>query len=293
MRYFQTGSRKARSLYGLVHGLQHMVVLIAHVDGVEGVVLRHHFVEFHHFPGVAVTAGGVFKAVREPYGSELQLVVENPAHFLQVFVSRLDIVGTHYRFADVAVPHEARVVDAYLVLCQAAVARPVLASFPRLVGIDEGAVSAVAADLAGDALIYAAVALGGVEQIGVGVGVDVDESGGYRQSHRIDHGIGIGAEVFAYGGDLPVADRYVALYRGLAVSGEYYAVLDDGVERALRGHLASSYAGESECGCTEHGSLEEIPSVHIIVFLCFLSGKCTSCRPPHRPEGPRARALMK
>jgi cobalt/nickel transport system permease protein len=55
--------------------------------------------------------------------------------------------------------------------------------------------------------------------------VDVDESGGYRQSHRIDHGIGIGAEVFAYGGDLPVADRYVALYRGLAVSGGVISML--------------------------------------------------------------------
>ena len=125
----------------------------------------------------------------------------------------------------------------------------------------------IAAYLAGDTLIDAAVAFGRVEQVGVGVRMDVDEARRYDETFRIHKGRRIGSQIFADSCDLPVPDGDVALDRVLSVPGMDDTVLDDGVKRIRSLYLASRHTGQAEGCSTEYGSLEEVSSVHgIIVF---------------------------
>ena len=279
-----------------------MVVLVAHVDGIKGVVLGYHLVERNHFPGVAITAGCVFKSVRQTDGAQRELLIEDSAHLLQVVFTCRYIVGSDHRFAHVAVADQAGIVDTDLIFRQAlvkavnvapgrtAVTGTILAALPGFIGVDERTVATIAADLAGDPLIDTAVPLGRVEQVGVSVRMDVDEARRYDEPFRIHKSRSVGSQVFADRSDLPVPDGDVALDRVLAVPGMDDTVLDDGVERILGLYLASRHAGQAE-GCSpEYGSLEEVSSVHgIIVFLNCLSGRSSSVRPGHRPAGLRGR----
>ena len=228
---FQAGARFAGGGDGFVHGFEHVVVLIAHMDGVEGVVLFDHFVERHHFLGVAIAAGGIFQAVRQAYGAQRELAVEHLAHFPQIVRGGFYVVGTDHGFAHVAVAADEGHIAVDVTPGRAAVPGPVFAAFPGVVAVDEGAVAAVAAQIGGDALEDAAVALGRVEQVRIGVGVDIDETGRDDQSFRVDDVVGTGAEVFAQGGNFAVADRDVAGDGRFAVAGIDDAVLDERVEK--------------------------------------------------------------
>ena len=275
----QAGTGLAGGFDGFVHGFKHMVVLVAHVDGIKGVVFGYHLVERYHFTRVAVAAGRVFESIRQADGAQRELLVEDGTHLLQVVVACRYIVGSDHRFAYVAVADQAGIVDTDLVFRQTlvkavdvapgrtAMAGTVLASFPGLIRIDERTVAAIAAYLAGDTLIDAAVAFGRVEQVGVGVRMDVDEARRYDETFRIHKGRRIGSQIFADSGDLPVPDGDVALDRVLSVPGMDDTVLDDGVKRIRSLYLASRHTGQAEGCSTEYGSLEEVSSVHgIIVF---------------------------
>ena len=295
----QPGAGEAGRFDGFVHGFEHVVVLIAHMNGIEGVVLGDNFVELHHLTRVAVAAGGIFQTVGKADGAQTELLVEDSAHLLQVVVGSLHVVGADDGFAHVAVPDQARIIDADLVFGQAfveavdvspggaSVPRPVFVALPGLVGIDERAVTAVAAYFAGDALENTAVALGRVEEIGIRVDVDVDESRRDDQPLRIDDVCSVGSQILADSGDFSATDGDVALDGRLAVAGMDDAVLDEGVESgALRGDLATGQAREAECGCAQCRCLEEISSVHIIRCFAF-SSNSPSSRPVRRRAGLR------
>ncbi len=77
MRYLQTGTGQTGRLDGFVHRLKYSVILVSHMDGIEGVVLGNYLVEGYHLPCVRVASRCIFEPIGKPYCAHGELLIED------------------------------------------------------------------------------------------------------------------------------------------------------------------------------------------------------------------------
>ena len=189
VRDLQAHAGGAGNLDGFGNGFEERAAFTAHVGGVDAAVARNHAGKGFDFVGLRVHGGGIDEAGAEAHAALGEGVGQQLRHAGNFFGARGARLDAHDGGADGAVADEHGGVDGgALGGQQGAVVRHAL----PLAGVGllqpvgghgiagparRGAGTAVAGDFRGDALLDFRGGAGFNQQIGVGVGVDINEAG--------------------------------------------------------------------------------------------------------------------